>query len=105
MTQADPNNPQVGDRFVNRNGYRRTIISRHGDWFWAIDDDGDPDTYGAYTIQDWKPAPPTPPDRWGVMDHDGNTFTYATREEAETVIGRDIARFTLVHYVGTVVQP
>ncbi len=100
----NPNNPQPGDVFLNVDGRRLTIIARHGGWCWALDGGDDPTTYNVATIASYyKPAPPTPPDRWGVMISDHQVFTFPTKEDA--VINRNTRDTGLiVHYVGTIVE-
>ena len=104
--RPDPNNPQPGDRFFNLDGDKRTIINRLGDWCWVDRHDGhSPITFGTPMIaREYEPAPPMPPDLWGVMYDDGAVTTWselamamhAAASERDTV---------LVHYVGTVVEP
>ena len=104
--RPDPNNPQPGDVFLNVDGRRLTIIARHGGWCWALDGGDDPTTYNVATNASyWKPAPPTPPERWGVLY---DTF-WSPAGWGKTSI--DVARnavasesdTVLVYYVGTVV--
>ena len=104
--RPDPNNPQPGDVFLNLDGDKRTIINRMGDWCWVDCHDGHaPNTMDTSMIaMDYKPAPLTPPDRWGVMYDDGAVTTWSAKDGAE-IVKANTSGCVLVHYVGTVVEP
>ena len=105
--RPDPNNPQPGDVFFNLDGDKRTIINRLGDWCWVDRHDGGdrPSTFGTPMIaREYEPAPPMPPDRWGVMYDDGAVITWSAKDMARNAVASERDTF-LVHYVGTVVEP
>jgi len=105
MTQADPNNPQVGDRFT----YREMVVTITAVGLTRVlVHDGTRDYEFAQSLQnfanDFTPAPPMPPDRWGVMYDDGAVTTWSAKDTAENVKASE-RDTVLVHYVGTVVEP
>jgi len=104
--RPDPNNPQPGDVFFNLDGDKRTIIATHDVACWVAFDGSEP----AHTIstryisKNWKPAPSTPPERWGVLYDDGAVITWSAEDMARNAVASE-RDTVLVHYVGTVVEP
>ena len=107
--RPDPNNPQPGDVFVSPNppaAGRRSILARLGDYCASDYHNGRRPQIDSVTwiAANWTPAPPMPPDRWGVMYDDGAVITWSAKDMARNAVASERDTF-LVHYVGTVVEP